>query len=125
MRKPGRWIARRVIPQTELWVAESDDGALVGMLVLDDDWVDQFYVEPALTSRGIDGELIALAKRKRPSGLRQWTSESNVGARRSTRGMASTRQIALRVAMRKERPTSCMSGIADDADERDGRDGAG
>jgi len=76
------WIARWVVPQTELWVAESDGGALVGMLVLDDEWVDQLYVEPALTGQGIGGELIALAKRERPSGLRLWTFESNVRARR-------------------------------------------
>ncbi len=75
------WIARRVILQTELWLAESDDGALVGMLVLDDEWVDQLYVEPALTGRGIGGELIALAQRQRP-GLRLWTFEVNVRARR-------------------------------------------
>ncbi len=76
------WIARRVIPQTELWVAESDDGVLVGMLALDDEWVDQLYVEPGLTGHGMGGELISLAKRERPGGLRLWTFASNVGARR-------------------------------------------
>jgi GNAT superfamily N-acetyltransferase len=76
------WIARRIIPQTEQWVAESDDGALIGMLVLDNEWVDQLYVEPAFTGEGIGGELIALAKRERPSGLRLWTFESNVRAQR-------------------------------------------
>ena len=76
------WIARRVIPHTELWVAESDEGALVGMLALDNEWVDQLYVEPAVTGQGIGRELIALAKRERPSGLRLWTFESNVRAQR-------------------------------------------
>jgi len=41
-----RWIAERVVPHTELWVAEDDGGALVGLLVLDEDRVDQPYVEP-------------------------------------------------------------------------------
>jgi GNAT superfamily N-acetyltransferase len=77
-----RWIARRVVPHTDLWVAEGDDGALVGLLVLDDGWVDQLYVEPRLTGRGIGGQLIDLAKRERPSGLRLWTFESNLGAQR-------------------------------------------
>lgn len=77
-----RWIARRVVPHTELWVAEAGDGSLVGILGLDDDWVDQLYVEPALTGQGIGGELISLAKRQRPYGLRLWTFESNLGARR-------------------------------------------
>ena len=30
-----RWIAERVVPHAELWVAEDDGGALVGLLVLD------------------------------------------------------------------------------------------
>jgi GNAT superfamily N-acetyltransferase len=44
-------------------VAEDDAGALVGLLVLDEDWVEQLYVEPTLTGRGIGSELIGLAKR--------------------------------------------------------------
>jgi len=76
------WIARRVIPLTELWVAVRDERALVGMLALDNEWVDQLYVEPALTGQGIGAELIALAKRERPTGLRLWTFESNVQAQR-------------------------------------------
>ena len=77
-----RWIAERVVPRTELWVAEDDGGALVGLLVLDQDLVDQLYVEPTLTGRGIGSELIGLAKRARPQGLRLWTFESNLGAQR-------------------------------------------
>jgi hypothetical protein len=63
-------------------VAEDDGGALVGLLVLDQDRVDQLYVEPTLTGRGIGSELIGLAKRARPQGLRLWTFESNLGAQR-------------------------------------------
>jgi hypothetical protein len=74
-----RWIADRVVPHTELWVAEDDGGVLVGLLVLDQDRVDQLYVEPTLTGRGIGSELIGLAKRARPQGLRLWTFESNLG----------------------------------------------
>ena len=77
-----RWIAERVVPHTELWVAEDDGGALVGLLVLDEDWLHQLYVEPTLTGRGIGSELIGLAKRARPEGLRLWTFESNLGAQR-------------------------------------------
>jgi GNAT superfamily N-acetyltransferase len=54
----------------------------VGLLVLDEDWLDQLYVEPTLTRRGIGSELIGLAKRERPEGLRLWTFESNIGAQR-------------------------------------------
>jgi GNAT superfamily N-acetyltransferase len=77
-----RWMAQRVVPETELWIAETRDGAVVGMMVLDDDWVDQLYVEPKLTSHGIGSELIAVAKRERPHGLRLWTFESNLAAQR-------------------------------------------
>ena len=77
-----RWIAERVVPHTELWVAEDDGGALVGLLALDQDRVDQLYVEPTLTGRGIGSELIGLAMRARPEGLRLWTFESNLGAQR-------------------------------------------
>jgi GNAT superfamily N-acetyltransferase len=77
-----RWIAQRVVRHAELWVAESEDGALVGLLVLEDDWVDQLYVAPTLTGRAIGAELIGLAKRERPNGLRLWTFESNRGAQR-------------------------------------------
>jgi len=77
-----RWIAEEVVPHTELWVAEDGDGAVVGLLVLDDDWLDQLYVEPTLTGNGIGSELIGLAKRARPECLRLWTFESNLGAQR-------------------------------------------
>jgi L-amino acid N-acyltransferase YncA len=63
-----RWIAERVVPHTELWVAEDDGGGLVGLLVLDQDRVDQLYVEPTLTGRGIGSELIGAAKARAPEG---------------------------------------------------------
>lgn len=77
-----RWIADRVVPRTELWVAESHVAALVGLVVLDEDWLDQLYVEPTLTRRGTGGNLLRLAKQERPDGLRLWTFAANVGARR-------------------------------------------
>jgi GNAT superfamily N-acetyltransferase len=77
-----QWIARHVVPRTELWLAESDDQALVGLLALDGNWLDQLYVEPSLTGRGIGSELLELAKRERPRALRLWTFESNRGAQR-------------------------------------------
>jgi GNAT superfamily N-acetyltransferase len=63
MTKYAAGFAERVVPHTELWVAEDDGGALVGLLVLDEDWLDQLYVEPTLTGRGIGSELIGPAKR--------------------------------------------------------------
>jgi GNAT superfamily N-acetyltransferase len=75
------YFASHVVGACELWVAEHD-GALAGILVLDGDFVDQLYVEPGLTGRGIGSALLALAKRERPHGLRLWAVQSNAGARR-------------------------------------------
>jgi GNAT superfamily N-acetyltransferase len=76
------WFATHVVRRTELWLAEEPAGALVGILVLDGSWVDQLYVEPTMTGRGIGAGLLALAKRERPSGLRLWTFASNARAQR-------------------------------------------
>jgi GNAT superfamily N-acetyltransferase len=75
------YFASHIVEDCELWIAEQD-GALAGILVLDGEFVDQLYVEPGLTGRGIGSALLALAKRERPQGLRLWTFQSNTGARR-------------------------------------------
>ena len=75
------YFASHVVRACELWVAEHD-GVLAGILVLDGDFVDQLYVEPGLTGRGIGSALLAVAKRERPQGLRLWAFQSNTGARR-------------------------------------------
>ncbi|MGZ6708866.1 MAG: N-acetyltransferase family protein [Solirubrobacteraceae bacterium] len=75
------YFASRIVEECELWVAEQD-GALAGILVLDGDFVDQLYVEPGLTGRGIGSALLAVAKRERPQGLQLWAFQTNTGARR-------------------------------------------
>jgi GNAT superfamily N-acetyltransferase len=84
-----------VLPERDVWVAE-DDSAVVGVLVLEDAWVDQLYVEPDRTGQGIGGQLMSIAKRERPSGLSLWTFEANVGARRfyERHGFAATGSTA-------------------------------
>lgn len=37
-----------VLPEREVWVAD-DGGAVVAVLVLEDEWIDQLYVEPGHT----------------------------------------------------------------------------
>ena len=76
------WFASHVVTSTELWLAIDRAGALVGILVLDGEWVDQLYVEPAMTGEGIGTQLVSFAKRRRPAGLQLWTFASNVGAQR-------------------------------------------
>src|SRR3954453_19402676 len=76
------WFASHVVTSTELWLAVDRAGTPVGILVLDGKWVDQLYVEPAMTGQGIGAQLLRFAKRRRPEGLRLWTFVSNGGAHR-------------------------------------------
>ena len=68
------------VPLREAWVAV--DPGVVGLLVLDDDFVNQLHVDPDHQGRGIGGALVEHAKRQRPSGLQLWTFQSNARARR-------------------------------------------
>ncbi len=76
------WFSTHVARELELWLAESERGDLLGILVLDGEWIDQLYVDPANTGRGIGRLLLAVAKRERPNGLQLWTFVSNRGAQR-------------------------------------------
>lgn len=75
-----RWMSEVVIAQLDLWIAEEPVGRPVGMLVLHEGWIEQLYVDPSFTGRGIGTALLDLAKRERPVGLRLWTFLSNTGA---------------------------------------------
>jgi GNAT superfamily N-acetyltransferase len=77
-----RWFATHVVCEAELWLAEDSARRLVGILVLDGSWVDQLYVEPTMTGRGIGACLVRLAQRERPDGLQLWTFASNTRAQR-------------------------------------------
>jgi hypothetical protein len=43
----------RVLDEQEAWLAIADDGTLLGLMVLDGDWVEQLYMDPAWTGRGL------------------------------------------------------------------------
>lgn len=75
------WFADVVLPEREVWVAD-DRGTLAGILVLEGDWIDQLYVDPDHTDCGIGARLLEVAKAQRPAGLRLWTFDANVRARR-------------------------------------------
>jgi GNAT superfamily N-acetyltransferase len=76
------WIRDVVIPDREVWLVEDADGQPLGVLVLDEDWVDQLYVVPACVGMGLGSRLIQLAKSRRPAGLQLWTFASNTAAQR-------------------------------------------
>ena len=76
------WIRTVVIPEREVWLVEDADSRPLGVLVLDEDWVDQLYIEPAFTGMGLGSRLIQLAKSRRPAGLQLWTFATNTAAQR-------------------------------------------
>ena len=75
------WVAGDLLPTTETWVAVNGD-ELVGFLSLRDEFLDQLYLAPEWTSRGIGSRLVELAKQRRPAGLDLFTFQVNDGARR-------------------------------------------
>lgn len=75
------WM-RGVVDEQEAWLACADDGAPLGLMVLDGDWLAHLYVDPEWTGRGLGARFLTLAKQRRPRGLQLWTFASNVRAQR-------------------------------------------
>jgi ribosomal protein S18 acetylase RimI-like enzyme len=78
------WFTAQVVPALELWLAESEHQVMLGLLVLEGGWIDQLYVDPKRTGRGIGSRLVEIAKRERS--LRLWTFASNGRAQRFYEG---------------------------------------
>lgn len=76
------FFATIVLPERDVWVLETEGAGVVGLLVLEEGWIDQLYLAPEWTGRGLGSRLLALAKAERPAGLDLWTFQSNLGARR-------------------------------------------
>lgn len=76
------WFTDTVFSQQELWIAEGASGLVIGLMVLDGDFVSQLYVDPVHVGAGVGSELLATAQSLRPQGLQLWTFQSNDGARR-------------------------------------------
>ena len=75
-----RWMASHVLRTCETWLAEDDDGPIVGLLVLHGEWVEQLYVAPERSGHGVGGTLLELAKARRPDGLQLWVFQTNAPA---------------------------------------------
>lgn len=75
------WFRDVVVPERETWVAVAG-GAVVAVMVLHDDWLDQLYVDPPWRGRGLGDRLVELAKQRCPGGLRLWTFQVNRPAMR-------------------------------------------
>ena len=84
-----RWFYReRVFTGCQVHGAFEGD-ALVGIIALRSDWIDQLYVLPEVQGRGVGSELLQVAKRAFDR-LQLWTFQRNLRARRfyEARGFA-------------------------------------
>jgi len=70
-----------LLPNNEVWVAEKG-GRVIGFAGLGDEVIRHLWVHPEAQNRGVGTALLALAKERRPTGLRLWVFQRNVGARR-------------------------------------------
>ena len=64
----------------EVWVA-AEDGAPLGLLALDEGFIEQLYVDPPAWRTGVGSELLAHAMQLFPSGLSLYTHQKNQRAR--------------------------------------------
>ncbi|GAB2774479.1 GNAT family N-acetyltransferase [Streptomyces chlorus] len=71
-----------LVPLRETWVAETEGGGLVGVMVLEDEELAQLYLAPEWRGRGLGDRFVALAKEHRPEGLFLWTFQVNGPAHR-------------------------------------------
>ena len=70
------WVAVEVIAHREVWAAVDTEDWALAVMVLDDGWIDQLYVDPAWTGMGLGSRLVELAKSRSPEGLQLWTFAS-------------------------------------------------
>ncbi len=75
-----RWFVDEIMTTREVWVAESA-GEIVGVLVLDETWLDHLYVRPDRSREGIGSLLLSAAAALRPDGVDLWVFQSNIAAR--------------------------------------------
>ena len=69
------------MPLNETWVAVDGDGAIVALMALSDEMIEQLYVAPAWIGRGLGRRLVEFAMERRPAGLDLFCFVVNAGAR--------------------------------------------
>lgn len=72
------WFETVLFPAQELWVI-GPPGQFVALMALSADWLEQLYVDPARTGRGLGSRLVDLAQQRRAA-LDLWTFQANLGA---------------------------------------------
>ena len=100
-----RYLREVVLPETEVWVAETD-GAVTGFTALGTragvEFMEHLYVAPEHQRRGIGSALMEKAKTLRPAGFRLWvfqrtsTSATASGSSSSRTGPGTRRRSPTR-----------------------------
>ena len=99
-----QWM-HRVLDEQEAWLAVADDGTLLGLMVLDGDWVEQLYMDPARTGRGLGTRFVELAKQRKRAGCSCGRSYRMCGPSGSMSATALPSRSALTgAAMRRRHP---------------------
>jgi GNAT superfamily N-acetyltransferase len=76
------WVAEMLLPETEGWIADDDGEVAIGFMALGHGSIEQLYLMPSWTGRGVGTRLVRLAQERRPDGLELWTFQVNAAARR-------------------------------------------
>lgn len=74
------FISGRVLPRQRVTVAEAD-GAIAGFIAVEGEWVEQLYLDPCWTGRGIGSSLLEHATAAMPA-VKLHCFQANEGARR-------------------------------------------
>lgn len=76
-----RWLREHLVPDHETWVAIDGGGAVIGLMALSDEMVEQLYAAPPWIGRGLGSRFIKLAKQRRANGLDLYCFQANSRAR--------------------------------------------
>lgn len=75
------WITHVVLPDSTVWVAESEQGEVLGFASLDGTELDHLYLNPDALRRGIGSRLLAQAREASPQELTLHVFQRNTAAR--------------------------------------------
>lgn len=75
------WVRDIVLPGSAVWVAEEEDGRVVGYAAVADGVLDALYLLPGVRRRGIGTALLARARAHSPAGLTLFAFQRNTDAR--------------------------------------------
>lgn len=70
-----------VMAHQETWVAD-EEGTVIGMMVLEEDRIEQLYLAPEHRGRGLGDRFVRLAKERSPHGLELLAFQVNTPAHR-------------------------------------------